>query len=247
QDLVLTPPGRELVARAEELLEQAERLHRDLARQVHDPSTGLTVLVPNGVHPVATVHTFAALRARHPESRLHVRHRRDPVASLASEGDFALQWAPSVPEGPWLARRLATVRFGLFAHRIYAEVAGVPDTVDALAAHPLYMPVLPGGSTGHLPLWDGGRLAVLPALSSDDVSNWEAARQGLGLAFVPAVELPGDGWAGDDRVPVLPDVVGCELPLWLVTSQATRHRPAIQPLLRDLETLLDAWTGQDET
>lgn len=244
QDLALTPPGRELVARAGELLQQAERLQRDLSHQVSDPASGITVILPLGVHPLATVLTFVQVRARYPQFHIHVRHHRDPVATLASEGDFALHWGASVPEGPWLARRLATVPFGLFAHRDYAEMMGVPTSLDDLAEHPVFVPILPGLSSTHLPCLDGSSLEVAAALSSDDVSNWEAGRRGLGLAFVPAVELPGDGWGDDERVRVLPDVVGCEIPVWLVTGVAARHRPALQPLLDDMEALLDGWTGQ---
>lgn len=244
QDLVLTPPGRALLPRATALLADADALQRSLSERVHDPTTGVVALLPLGIHPLAVLLAWQPVRHRFPAFHLHVRIRRDPVATLAHEGDFALHWGPSVPDGPWFARRIASVPFRLLASAAYAEEHGVPRTVEEVHDHPLFLCDALGLHGDRLPLRRGGHVAVAPTLTSENVVTCgEAARLGCGLGLAPQVAVPGDGWPDAEKVTVLAEQVGVDLPVWLVTTQAVRQRPSLHPLLAELDGLLDLWTS----
>jgi len=241
--LTLTPPGRALLGRARALLQDADRLQRELVDHVHDPESRVVINIPIGIHPIAAVTTLAQVRARFPAFRLDVRYRQTPVAELSTDGDLALCWGPRVPDGPWKARRLGTVPIGLLAHRAYAEAHGLPSTLEEIRTHPVFTPSIPGLSASRLPLRDGGTWPVTPTMASDNLLvGWEAARHGMGLALGVTVDLPGDGWDAGDKCTVLREEVGYDLPFWLVVGHAMRERPALEPLVADIQAVLMSLT-----
>ncbi|HMV65266.1 MAG TPA: LysR family transcriptional regulator [Myxococcota bacterium] len=232
RDPVPTATGRVLVSRGRLLLDQASRLHSD-ARRLTVASEGLiTVLMGVGIHPLAQAMVVIATRARFPGLRFEVRVREDPVALLATEGDFALLFAPSPPEGPWIARRVTAAHVKLLARPEYLQAAGTPTCLEDLDAHPLFLWSLPSVEPGVLPLRGGGAYAPTAAmLSTDPVVGWEAARAGVGIALAPDATLPGDGWAPEDKVAVLPDLVGIDMPVWVVAPGMLSRRPALKAVI----------------
>lgn len=232
---VLTPHGERLAAHGRGLVAEAAAVHHAV---LHTPDRmeGLVTLHAPLADPafVSALLTLG-IRARHPDVRFAVRRVPDPVAALADDGDMAVHWGRTVPDGPWIARRMATVQLRLVTTHAYATTIGVPETVDALCDHPLLVTELPGSASDALPLLHGGVTPVAPALRSPDREVvWSAMRQGGGIAFAPlAPRLPDAIPDADDLVRVLPETVGIDLPVWAVAPRALSDRPATLAVVED--------------
>jgi DNA-binding transcriptional LysR family regulator len=121
-----------------------------------------------------------------------------------------LHLGDEVPDAGWNAREIRHVDARLLASRDYLERHGTPSTLEDLASHPLVLWQSPTTRGDVLPLLDGGKLPVRPALRSSEV--WllrQCAARGTGLAFLPAARPPRDAFSSpEDLVPVLDDLVG---------------------------------------
>ena len=237
--LIPTPTGRLLIERGRTLLGEAARLEADVLRSAAALTGRITVLLSVGVHPLASAMVLLSTRAQLPELQVHIRVLEDPLACLATEGDVAVVISHAPLEGPWLARRVATVPVRLLATRDYLAAAGTPTTLRDLHDHPLFVWSLSGGDGRSLPLLAGGTFAVKPALSSTDpVIGWEAARAGAGICFAPNARIPNDGWPAADVVVLLPELLGCDIPVWLVAPAALSARPGLRALIETLTAFL---------
>ena len=145
---------------------------------------------------------------------LRVQVENHAVDLVQREADIALRlFQPVQPD--LIARRVANVRFGLFAAPAYLERFGVPRTVGDLADHRM----IGGEGTPDVLGALGRQMATLPALSvvyrtNSPVAMVRAVAAGMGIAAL-SVRM-GQG-AGADLVRILADTVVSEAGLWLVT------------------------------
>ncbi len=235
----LTAVGRQLVGRGQPLVSEAEALITDLQSAVRIPEGRVRVLVPISNHPLTAMMVWRMVRTRHPGMQVELRFLEDPASGLESDGDFAMYWGHSLPEGLGFARRVGIVPLRLLASRVYVEMRGDPTTIEQLAEHDLLCFDCPDLTPGTLPLLAGGTIPVEPSLLTTNVQvAGETARHGGGIALAPNVRLPGDGWPEEDGVVVLGDVVGCDLPIWLLSRGALSDRPALKPMLEEISALM---------
>jgi DNA-binding transcriptional LysR family regulator len=244
---LLTPVGRSLVAEGRTLLVEADRVF-DRARHASKAlSAPVHLILPVSAHPIASAMVWHHTRLRHPEVQQVLRFVEEPLAVLAHDGDFVVHFGdiPDVVEGT--ARRAGTFPVGLIASRAYIAEHGLPESIHDLRNHTLFCADLHGVPARHLPLRAGGCIEVDPSLQSNHaVVGWEAARMGQLIALVPNVRLPGDGWDPDDIVDVLPDLVGIDVPIWIVAHGKLTERPALQAVFEDIQAML-AMTGMKQS
>jgi len=137
---------------------------------------------------------------------------------LRREADIALRMVQ--PDQPSLvARRIAKVTLGAYAHRDYLRRRGTPRRPLDLLAHELV------GSDRNEDILKGAAAFGLPlarehfAFRTDDlIAYWGAVRAGLGIGFV------ADYLAATDPqvVPLLPMLKIPPLPIWLTVHREIR-------------------------
>ena len=64
------------------------------------------------------------------------------------------------------------------------------------------------------------------------------ARQGEGIALLPAVVLPGDTWTRDEAVLILPETVGTSITIWLVAPTALKDTEAVRVIVEESKALM---------
>lgn len=177
--------------------------------------------------PVATwllPPVIAALRLSLPGIQIEVVASNAVSNLLRREADIALRMVRP-EQGSLIARRIATVSFGAFAHEDYLRRRGAPRDLDDLLRHDLI------GEDRDLNILRGfeamGRTARREhfALRTDDLGvYWQALRAGLGIGFVAHYIA-----RTDSRVlPVLPGLKMPTLPIWLVVHREIRTSARIR-------------------
>ncbi|WP_411997121.1 substrate binding domain-containing protein [Aaestuariibius violaceus] len=167
---------------------------------------------------------LASLRARHPELRVELVLSNISANLLEQEVDIALRMTDPKQKA-LVARKVAMIPLGLFAHRDYLSRRGTPKTVEDLAKHDV---IGPDRSQSDLTLAAKVLPSVPPAkfvLRTDShPAQFAAMRAGLGIA---AVQVPV---AEQDPalVRILPDLQINVLETWVVTHEDLRHVPRVR-------------------
>jgi DNA-binding transcriptional LysR family regulator len=173
---------------------------------------------------------LADLRKRH--SRLIVEIELSNVAAnvLEQEVDVAVRMHPPRQEA-LVARKVASIPLGLFAHVEYLSARGVPETIADLAQHDLIgsdRALADREMTQRLlPGIDSSRFVVRTDSHPAQVA---AARAGLGIAVV---QRP-IGLSDPRLRPVLPGFAIPGLDAWIVTHEDLRELPRIRALFDHL-------------
>lgn len=244
RDIALTPVGQLVVERARAILEQTQALGTAVEEAITPNRGTIRAYLPTSLHPLSAVLVGQAVHARFPDLVFDAHWTPEPLDMLDVDGDLAIHWGPLPERGAQIARRMSAAPLRLLASRGYAEAFGVPQSIDDLASHRLLTFDGHGLQGDRLPLLDGGSVPVMPAARSNNIiASWEMARLGGGIALVPNVRLPGDGWLAEDVVVVLPEQVGHDLPQWVVGREALSRRPTMVPLLDELAALMNTILG----
>ncbi|GAA2223453.1 LysR family transcriptional regulator [Herbiconiux moechotypicola] len=130
---------------------------------------------------------------------------------------------------------------GMYASRDYLERAGMPESVDALAAHPLVYFI---DSMLQVDDLDAPRRlvpAMRDAVSSTNVFvHVEATRAGAGIGFLPCFVADRH----DDLVRVLPGAIAERLPYWMVVRSDSLAQPAVAAVVEALRRRTAAMAGE---
>lgn len=238
---VLTAVGRLLADRGRHVVAEADALEQDLVRLIARPEGVITLLLPVGMHSLAAALVLVGTCAMHPEIRFEVRMLEDPVRHLADDGDLAIHFGPSVPEGPWRTRAATRMPVRLCARPTYLDAAGRPTCLEDLHEHAVYGWIGPGLDGSTLPLRDGGTFELNLAIASRDFTiGGEAARVGAGIALVPNARLPDDGWPSEEVEVVLEELVGLDTGMWLVAAERLTERPALGAVVDQIGAFITA-------
>jgi DNA-binding transcriptional LysR family regulator len=234
EGVVLTASGERLVDRGQALLDAADELGASI-REDYEIQGTLRVAYPSGLHPGLLASSARVLMQALPG----LRFQGLPGARLTepNAADVGVHIGHQPPPGPWVARVLTRVPVRLLAGSAYVSERGLPATVEELDQHTLFFwTTSEDGPT--LPLVGGGSLPVRPRFMSGDLHFLHtAARAGLGIAY--AVDGGVEEPAGTERLtPVLPDLVGTIVPIWLLLPEATRNAPRIRDAIAYLEQLV---------
>ena len=182
---------------------------------------------------------LASLRVLHPELRIELVLSNSSANLLEQEVDIALRMTAPKQQA-LVARKVATIPLGLFAHRSYLADRGTPEKIGDLTTHDL---IGPDRSRDDLAL-AGRAMPDLPperfVLRTDShPAQLAAARAGLGIA---AVQVPV-AERSDDLVRVLPDLVIAALETWIVMHEDLRHTPRVRAVSDLLATAFADWSN----
>ena len=133
--ITLTGPGVEVVALAAELEVAAARIELRVAGENQRLDGTVRVTMPD-TFAGYVVRQLPALRAQHPDLRVHVLADLRVYDLLAGEADIALRLAPD-GHGDLVERKLGVAAWALYASKGYLASRAIPVSVPELLDHDL--------------------------------------------------------------------------------------------------------------
>ncbi len=167
---------------------------------------------------------LAQMRTALPEVQVELVASNQVSNLLRREADIALRMVQP-DQASLVAKRIAKVTLGTYAHRDYLRRRGTPRQIADLLSHEL---VGSDRDEAILRAFAGlgypvGREAF--AFRSDDlIAYWEAVRAGLGVGFLADYLARTD----NQLVPLLPMVKIPPIPIWLTVHREIRTSPRIR-------------------
>lgn len=225
----LTPTGKELLARAEQVEHAAAAFSDAAAAQSRDVS-GTVKITTEEVYAITVLAPILReLHERHPGIMIELDTSQQVRDLGAGEADISLRSTkgPDQPAG-LVGRQLCADDWALYCSRSYAERHGVPTTIAAMKKHAFI-----GGGGGHLWLhyqsWlkELGleqQVAMHHATSGGLLSG---VRSGFGIAVLPCVAADADA----DLVRCVPPRADHGRVLWLFTHERCRHTPRVRTVI----------------
>ncbi len=242
-----TPGGLAPTAAALALLPHAERVEAELlAAQREIAGTderiegNVRITAPDGTATYVLVPGLAALRAKHPSLRPELVVDNKALDLVRREADIAVRFFRP-RETSLVARRIGTIRYGLYGGESYLARQGRPRTLRDLANHDwvrypeLVDPIGHLAPAGTARAWarraaSRGRIVLVinntPAIIA-------ACAAGHGLAALGTMIAQSE----PRLVRVLPRHVVGEGPIWAVTHPDLRRNARVVAVLRWLEAL----------
>lgn len=226
QGMALSDLGQQMLPEARAMAASAAALER-AASAPPEAARGVVRLAASEVVGAEVLPALLApLMADHPglEVELALSNRNDDLARR--EADLALRMVRPTQSG-LVARKLADVRIGLFAHARYLERHGTPATPEALADH-----ILIGPDSDPMAL-EGFAQAGIPRrlirLRCDrEAAQLNAIRSGVGIGI--GVMQAGIARHNPDLRPVLEEHVAFTLECWLVLHADLRQSARVRLL-----------------
>ena len=185
---------------------------------------------------------FAALRRAHPKLVLELVATDAADDLLRRDADVAVRMFPPT-QGALIARKLAPIPLGFYAHRDYLARRGTPEALHDLADHDLigfdretpalraFTARVPALARAHFALRTDSNVAQLRAI---------CAGFGIGACQVPLARR------APDLVRVLADAFALDLDLWIVMHEDLRTSPRCRAVFDALVAGL-AGLGADRT
>jgi DNA-binding transcriptional LysR family regulator len=180
---------------------------------------------------------LARLYAQHPRITIELELSNDSADLLGQEVDIAVRMHPP-RHAALVARKVAPIPLGFFAHRDYLARRGTPALVADLSRHAMIGPdrnradraiaaaVLPGIAPADFVLRTDSHPAALAA-----------ARAGLGIAVAQVAV----GQADPVLERVLPELLVAALDTWIVTHEDLRALPRVHAVFGFLADAFDAF------
>lgn len=222
--LTPTPAALQVAEAARSMQDSADRLARDVAAAAQQVSGSVRISASQPMACVVLPRVLAELRAALPQVELELVVTNAVSNLLRREADIALRMVRP-DQASLVARRIASVTVGAYAHRDYLRRRGTPPTPEALLGHDLL------GYDRDRTLLDGFAKAGFPvaaqafAVRTDDlVAYAELVRAGAGIGFLPDYQARGD--AG--LVRLLPALRIASWPVWLTVHREIRGSPRIR-------------------
>jgi DNA-binding transcriptional LysR family regulator len=239
QGTLLTDAGQVLAKRGQVIVQEASALVAAIREVGQEPSGVLRAVMPVGLPPHLLTPLFAALRSAYPRLRLQSRFSNDPLNESLTDLDVVVHFGEDMPKGPWLSHVMMRVRERLIASKDYLGRRGTPQSIDDLSGHELFAWQAPGEDARVWPTLKGTTFTVEPTLIATDIHFVRhCCIAGLGIGFVPDAMLPDPGLPPDTLAPVLPDIVGRELPVRVTVPKALSEIPKIRMVLSHIRRFL---------
>jgi LysR family transcriptional regulator for bpeEF and oprC len=228
----LTQAGKLVAERGREILQDVNAMLSSVRRLESRPDGAVRALIPAGLSPRVFSGVLRLMRASFPGLAVHLRSSEDPLAEVVDGLDCLACLALSLPEGPWRASPIRTLRERLLASDAYLARHGEPATIDELDAHTLLCWQPPGGVPVGLPLSDGSTRPVRALLASTDMAYLrQCAEDAHGIALLPDEALPPALASGAPLRPILSDQVGRDWQLCLIVPNMVAEHDWVRPLL----------------
>ena len=237
--LLPTGSALSLVPHAEAMASAAQALQRAASGEAEEDRGTVRVTASEMIGTEVLPQCFAAFREAHPRVvvELVVSNRSDDL--LRREADIAVRMVRPT-QSALLARKLGSVRLGMFASARYVKAHGTPKTLAELAGHPLigFDRVAPAMRLDDLGIPVNRELFAFRCDS--DVAQYEALRAGFGLG-VCQIALA----RRDKLVPVLPGKIGFQLGVWLVMHRDLKASRRMRLMYDHLAAHLTAYISSE--
>jgi DNA-binding transcriptional LysR family regulator len=192
------------------------------ARQASEAEEGISGRVRiTASQPVACFllpPVLAQMRLALPEVQVELVASNEVSNLLRREADIALRMVQP-EQASLVARRIAKITLGAYAHRDYLRRRGTPRQLQDLLSHDMISDDKPGAIMKAFNQFGFPVTRESFALRTDDlIAYWQAVRAGLGVGFV------ADYLAATDPqvVPVVPMLKIPPLPMWLTVHREIR-------------------------
>ena len=214
----LTEEGRKYRDMAARLVDELRDVEEGL-RGEQTPRGVLKISIPPALTPLHEM--LADFIATYPDVRLIVHSTYQQVDVIGGGYDLVVRGG-ELTDSSLMARRLATLRFGVFASPCYLQRAGTPASVAETARHRWLVFSLHGTALTQQVEQDPGLRALREAILREGViamdSNsmdtlMRSCERGLGLCMLPE-HLAADSVERGGLVRVLPGQLGVAVPLW---------------------------------
>lgn len=187
RSLSLTEVGHEFHARAQAILASVDDARQAVQQAMGQPQGTLRLTCGSEFGMLAVSGWINRYLQLHPGVKVEVE-MSSRLVDLVHEGfDLAIR-VGELPDSSLAARRLGTLRYGLYASPAYLRRAGTPRTPDELARHAQ----LVFAGTVRRNAWvlrqgaDTQRVPLSPRLlASNSFAVRDASVQGLGVALLP--------------------------------------------------------------
>lgn len=192
--LSLTAAGRGFFEQCEGGFADIEQAGQALLDASHEPSGTVRMAAPADFFEYFPMSALAEFLIRYPRVQLAFS-LSDAHTDLIADGiDLALR-AGKLADSSLLARKLVDSHFVLVASPAYLQAHGMPTALAALAEHACLLMSSQGGRVWWRLDGPGGphEVAVTGRFASNTVQSLlRAAREGLGIALLPALLLGED-------------------------------------------------------
>ncbi len=240
KSLVLTESGLELLGHVRAMGAAAEDMSLSATGRMQDVGGRVSVSASDGFSAYFMPRIAEQIRNEAPQVTLEIVSSNALSDLRRREADIALRHVR--PEQRDLFAKLACeTKAHLYASRGWVEINGFPGSPDDLA-NADFIGLDPAGRFLRF-LFDKGLPVTAEnfrLVSENSVVSWELARRGLGITG--QVRELADGYS--DMVPILPETVWFDVPVWLVTHRelrtSRRIRVVFDILARELRRLTSA-------
>jgi DNA-binding transcriptional LysR family regulator len=233
--LTPTEQARTLGASARAMAYASEAFVRGVTADTGEPAGVVRVSVSEFVGVEVVPPMLAQLFERYPALAIELELSNAGADILEQQVDIAVRMFPP-QQAALVAKKVATIRVGFYAHVDYLTRNGIPTSIEDLAQHQL---IGPDRSRADLAVAE----AMLPGVdrrafvlrTDSHPAALNLARAGMGIA---AVQRPvGD--ADESLRAVLPHLDVTTLDTWIVTHENLRHVPRVRAVF---EHLVDEFT-----
>jgi len=223
----LTPKGSDLLAAASEMMATATEFER-VAAGLEERIEGTVRISANEIFGTLLLPgILAPFISDHPEIEVELDVSNEASNLLQRDADIAIRlFRPE--QNDLVARKIADLPFGLFAHESYLARRAPPNTPEDLRHHVL---VGQDRNMGLINAYSAAGLTLAPSdfgfRCDNDVAEINAVRAGIGIG--PLHAGMAANWPGIIRV--LPDVPVSPLELWLACHADVRHNKRIRVVM----------------
>jgi len=237
----LNDAGASLLAALKPAVSQIEEAFSELARFQSRPSGHVRLTAPRTFGYLVARHLVPRLRAAYPDISVDLS-LDDGLVDLVADGyDAGIRLGKSVAQDMVAIRLSRPLTWSLVSAPGYFAQSGTPERPHDLLRHRTLRYRF--STSSRLPPWkllgaDGELLldtdAALTANDTQMLAEW--ARQGLGVAYLPDLEIADDVQAGR-LVRVLTECVPATSGLHLYFPMRTQHQPKIRALIEQVTQL----------
>lgn len=233
--LAPTPAALALKPHAEAMEAAAAALVRAASGESGDPGGTVRLTASSMIGAEVLPPMLAAFRERHPRIAIELTLSNRNQDLSRRDADIAVRMVRPTQK-TLVARRLGTVRIGLYAHRRYLARHGTPRSIAELAGHALIGFDRDASAFRSL---DGLAVTrdIFALRTDDDLAQLGALRAGFGIGGAQA----GIAARDPDLAAVLEDAIAFKLEMWLVMHQDLRAIVRVRLLFDHLARALSAY------
>jgi DNA-binding transcriptional LysR family regulator len=230
-----TPVAAALVPHVEAMASAAGALRRAASGEALGERGAVRVTAPEIMGVEVLPPALASFREAHPAIDVELVLSNRTADLARREADLAVRTVKPT-QATLIARKIGVARIRAHAHPRYLQAHGTPRSIEALRSHPV-VGFDTAASVRTLPDAPIEITRDLFAFRCDsDVGQYAALKAGFGIGFCQVGMGRRDG-----LTPVLGDVLGFELGVWLVMHRDTKGSRRVRLLFEHLAAFLKGY------